>query len=136
MTPREQAFLLNPTPPEPERIQFLWHYECLWVLLWALGHVDSLGMPSKVCDVRQAVKLVTGTPTDVFVSKSNLRPATEILDEADFIYRCHWIVNNAQQNGEAIPGGLDPGVVIERHIALNWLTCHHSQAWDEVTPDT
>ena len=135
-SPKEQAFILNPAPAEPERIQFLWHYECLWVLLWALGHVESLGLPDAVCDVRRAVRLVTGTSTDVFISKSNLRSFAEILDEADFIYRCHWVVDNARKNEEAIPTGLDPGVVIERHIALNWLHCYHNQNWDDVSPDT
>jgi hypothetical protein len=135
-SPHEQAFLSNPHPAETERIQSLWRYECLWVMLWALGHVESLGLPSCVCDVRRAVKTVTGTSTDVFIGKSNLRPHREILDEADFIYRCHWAVKDAQANGAPIPAGMDPGVVIERHVALNWLRAYHSQPWDNVTPDT
>jgi hypothetical protein len=135
-SPKEQSFLLNPHPAETDRIQSLWRYECLWVMLWALCHIEPLDMPNSVCDVRRAVKIVTGTSTDVFIGKSNLRPLHEIMDEADFIYRCHWAVKNAQINGEAIPAGLDPGVVIERHIALNWLRTYHSQCWDDVSPDT
>jgi predicted homoserine dehydrogenase-like protein len=98
--------------------------------------VESLGPPTGICDVRRAVKTVTGTSTDVFIAKSNLRPLCEILDEGDFIYRCHWAVKDAQAKGEAIPAGLDPGVVIERHIALNWLRTYHSEAWDDVSADT
>lgn len=135
-SPREQAYLLNPVPTEVERIQCLWRYECLWVMLWALGHVEDLGLGNCVCDVRRAVKTVTGTPTDVFIGKSNVRPIEQVLDEADFVYRCDWAVKNAQTNGEPIPAGLDPGVVTERHIALNWLRNYHSLSWDEVTPDT
>ncbi len=132
---REQAFLLNPQPAETDRVQFLWKYECLWVMLWALGHVEALGMPTSICDVRRAVKTVTGTTTDIFIGRSELRPLNEILDEADLIYRCHWALKEAYQRGEQPPAGLDRGVVIERHIALNWLRTHHSQSWDNVTPD-
>ena len=135
-SPREQAFLMNPQPPEAERIQFLWRYECLWVMLWALGHVETLGLPTAVCDVRHAVKTVTGTPTDVFIGKSRLRPESEILEEADFIYRCRWVVNESQLNNEPAPAGMDPGVVIERHIALKWLRCFHSENWDDVCANT
>lgn len=134
-SPREQAFLLNPQPAESDRIQSLWRYECLWVMLWALGHVESLGMPTTICDVRRAVKTVTGTSPDIFIGQSNLRPLHEIMDEADLIYRCHWAVKDAHARGEQPPAGLDRGVVIERHVALNWLRGHHSQQWDDVTPD-
>ena len=134
-SPREQAFLLNPQPAESDRVQCLWRYECLWVMLWALGHVEALGMPNAICDVRRAVKTVTGTSTDVFIGKSNLRPLKEILDESDLIYRCHWAVKDAHARGEQPPAGLDRGVVIERHVALNWLRTYHSQSWDNVTPD-
>ncbi len=134
-SPREQAFLMNPHPAETERIQFLWRYECLWVMLWALGHIEKLNVPSSICDVRRAVKLVTGTSTDVFIGKSQLRPLEEVLDEADFIYRCHGAVKNAQVRGETVPGGLDSSVVIERLVALSWLRNYHSQSWDDVSPD-
>jgi hypothetical protein len=134
-SPIEQAYLLNPQPSEGERIRCLWRYECLWVMLWALGHVDSLGIGNSVCDVRRAVQIVTGTPTNVFIGNSNLRPMEQILDEADFIYRCDCAVRNAIAGGEPIPAGLDPGVIAERHIAFNWLRHYHSLDWDDVTPD-
>ena len=92
-------------------------------------------MPTAICDVRRAVKTVTGTSTDIFIGRSDLRPLTEILDEADLVYRCHWAVKEAYARGEQPPAGLDRGVVIERHIALNWLRTYHSQSWDNVTPD-
>ncbi len=68
-SPREQAFLANPQPAESERIQCLWRYECLWVMLWALGHVEHLGMPTTICDVRRAVKTVTGMSPEVFIGQ-------------------------------------------------------------------
>jgi hypothetical protein len=34
------------------------------------------------------------------------------------------------------PAGLHPGVLYERHYALNWLIGYCDQEWDEVTTDT
>jgi hypothetical protein len=135
-TPREQAFLKDPQPGRQDTIQFAWRYECLWVLLWALGHVEDLGFPGGVCDVPRAVRLVLETPIAELVGKASLRPADEVLDALDLTYRCHWAVQDARLKGQPPPCGVDAGVVQERHYALNWLTCYRSQDWDEVTPDT
>jgi len=32
--------------------------------------------------------------------------------------------------------GVDAGIVIERHAALNWLIGYMGQSWDEITTDT
>jgi hypothetical protein len=132
-SPKEQAYLTNPHPTEQERVHFLWQYECLWVMLWALGVVESLGLPNTICDVRRAVRIATGTTADVFIGQSNLRPATEILDEADLAYRCNAAVNVALDRSEPPPAGLDIGVTHNRLIALNWLRCQYGLPWDEVT---
>src|SRR6266487_2470695 len=39
-TPNEQAFLVDRYPDYEDRIALNWRYEALWVLLWALGHVE------------------------------------------------------------------------------------------------
>ena len=39
-------------------------------------------------------------------------------------------------NGKSAPSGLDPGVVQERHQALNWLIGYMDQHWDDVSTDT
>jgi hypothetical protein len=135
-TPKEQVFLNDPQPGRQDVTQFTWRYESLWVLLWALGHVDDLGFPGAICDVPRAVRLVLDTPIAELVGKASLRPAEEVLDALDLIYRCHWAVQDARLKGQPPPGGIEPGVVQERHYALNWLTGYRSQDWDEVTPDT
>ncbi len=43
---------------------------------------------------------------------------------------------NARLDGTAMPPGLDPGIVYERHYVLNWLIGYSGQAWDDVTTDT
>src|SRR5215475_4644439 len=136
VTPEEKKFLLKKRPARQETINFKWRYESLWVLLWALGHVQDLGAPTSICDVQSTVRTVLDSPSEDFIHRAKSRPISEILDEADLIYRYDWAVVDARIKGEDPPGNLDPGVVYERHYALNWLIGHMDQEWDEVTTDT
>ena len=65
-----------------------------------------------------------------------MRPLSDILDQADLIYRYHWAVVDARINGQDAPAGLNSGVVLERHYALNWLIGYFDQAWDDISTDT
>jgi hypothetical protein len=71
-----------------------------------------------------------------FVADATLRPVAEVLDEADLIYRYDWAVVDARINNKPVPLGVDPGVVQERHYALNWLIGYMDQDWDDVSTDT
>jgi hypothetical protein len=135
-TPGEKKFLLNNKPARQEMINFKWRYESLWVLLWALGRAEDLGAPTSICDVRRAVRMVLDIPAEDFIQGANTRPISEILDEADLIYRYDWAVVDARIKGKEAPGNLNPGVVYERHYALNWLIGYMGQEWDDVTTDT
>lgn len=136
LTPKELAFVLDNSPSQHDRLQFVWRYEAASTLLWGLGFVAQLGKPVQVCDVNFAVTTMTGTTTSRFIEDSKLRPITEILDQADLIYRYHWAVRNARVKGQQIPAALDPSVTEERHYALNWLIGYLEQAWDDVSTDT
>ena len=135
-TPKEAAFIKNPTPSKNDRTQFTWRYESAWVLLWALGYVKDLGQPSTICDVAKAVTFMKERTTAQFLADSKLRPLSQLLDEADLIYRYDWAVVDARIRGKPAPSGLDPGVVQERHYALNWLIGYMDQEWDDVSTDT
>jgi hypothetical protein len=135
-TPEERRFIDNPKPSEHDRIQFSWRYECYWVTLWALGFVDDLSRADKMCDVPKAVSFLRDLGRDGFLKKAKLRPAREILDAADLIYRYHWATTDARINNPPAPAGLDSGVVQERHYVLNWLIGYMDQEWDDVTSDT
>jgi Domain of unknown function (DUF4272) len=136
LTPKELAFVLDNSPSQQDRIQFVWRYEAASTLLWALGFVAQLGKPVQPCDVEFAVRTMTETTTSQFIEDSKLRPIADILDQADLIYRYHWAVRNARFKGQQIPADLDPGVTEERHYALNWLIGYQEQAWDHVSTDT
>ena len=58
------------------------------------------------------------------------------LDALDLHYRAHWAVRQAQMEQADPPGGLIPGVVLERHYALNWLVRFEDAPWDEVDTPT
>ncbi len=135
-TPDERRFIDDPAPSEHHRIQFTWQYECYWVMLWALGLVPELGRPDRICDVPRAVKLLADRGRAAFEAASELRPQAALLDAADLIYRYHWAIRDARLNGQPVPAGLEPGVVMERHRALNWLIGYAGQDWDEITTDT
>jgi hypothetical protein len=133
-TPDELAFVDDPNPDERARVQFSWRCEAAWVLLWALGHVKGqLGSPRELCDVPFLSETVFHARD---LAEQGLRPTNDILNEADLIYRYHWAVRDADLHGAPAPAGLHPGVTMERHHALNWLTGYCDLDWDDVTTDT
>lgn len=136
-TPKENRLLGNDEPEEVELIQFSWQYECLWVLLWALGYVNELNYPNSICDVQTSVGFIQAADNlEDFINKSSLRSKGEILDQADLIYRYDWACVEARLKKQPAPGGLNAGVVVERHRALNWLIGNIEEEWDEVEVNT
>jgi hypothetical protein len=135
-TPKERAFLESKSPSQHDRVQFTWRYEAAWTLLWALGYVEKLEKPTSICDVPRALTLMKERTTRQFIADAKLRPLAQILDEADRIYRYHWAVVDARINGRPSPSGLEPGVTLERHYALNWLIGYMNQEWDDISTDT
>lgn len=135
-TDQERAFLATKEPSSGARAKFGWRYECVWLFLWALGLIEEIGRPDKIVDVGpMAAKMIAWGP-DGIVGKSHLRDPAEIADLLDLTYRYHWACTNARIKGLPSPAGLDPGVVYERHYALNWLTGYGDQDWDGVRTDT
>ena len=133
-TPEELAFVDDPSPDDKARIKFSWRCEAAWALLWALRHVEGqLGPARELCDVPFVSETVY---REEDLAAKGLRPVNDILNEADLIYRCHWAVRQAGLDGQPPPAGLDPGVTMERHHALNWLIGYGDLDWDDVTTDT
>src|SRR5262249_51393009 len=141
--------------PDPEECRRLtWRLESIWVLLWALGHVDELDWPSGMCDVPRLVKLVNPHECDpAFITTARLRPISELLDAQDLIMRIHWAIRDAfLHRGGQIPTDLDwsvhrdwvsvtmspaVGVVEQRHHTLNWLVNFlDPEDWDHVDTPT
>jgi len=72
---------------------------------------------------------------DRLIDEGRPRPAGEILDALDLHYRLHWAVRQARLDKRE-PAGLDGGVILERHHALNWLVRFEESDWDDVDTPT
>lgn len=107
-----------------------WRTEALWALLWAMGEIEGLEWPTGQCDASWIGHIMPslGDPTEPFIQNAQLRPVSEILDEADLVYRLMWAI---QEEGEKIPEDIETFTVYERFVALEWLT--HGLQWDELT---
>jgi hypothetical protein len=135
-TPSERSYLTANPPGDEERADYSWREEALWVLLWSLEHVAELECPTAPVEDEAVPNIMRSISVENFIEQATLRPVDQILDETDFIYRCHWAAREAMMRGDEPPGGLDPDVVYERHYALNWLVRHMDEDWDSVSTDT
>jgi hypothetical protein len=136
-SPEELVFINNLEAYGEGNAKFSWRYEGLWVFLWSLGFIEDLYFPTDICDVPKAVGFIRDSDTfENMLSMSKMRSNTEILEQADLIYRMDWACVNARLKNEVAPAGLDAGVVFERHYALNWLIRYQNQEWDNVRTDS
>ena len=130
LTTKEEAFLSVEEPTQQNLLNALWRYECVPVLLWALGLMDQLEFPHQVCDVPAITDLVLGADLNTLESEGQLRPVSELLDEVDLMYRLHWAIRDRELNNQEPISGVEPGVVMERRNALEWLV-DTATAWDD-----
>ncbi|MDA3615721.1 DUF4272 domain-containing protein [Polluticaenibacter yanchengensis] len=138
VTPNERDFLENPTTEKKN--QETWKCECIWTLMWALGKVEDLGFPDELCQLQEIPEdeypVQAGKdPNDFINSVTESRSVKEILDANDLYYRLDWACVDARLNNQEITA-VNPGVVYERHYALNWLINYMNEDWDDVTCDT
>ncbi|MDQ3279477.1 MAG: DUF4272 domain-containing protein, partial [Bacteroidota bacterium] len=121
---------------EQEQINISWRSEATWLLLWAIHRVERLDIPVHEVNIADILQRLPGLleDTGTFVQQASLRPASQILDTADLTYRLHWAVRHTQLNNLK-PLAVNPGIIEERHYAVNWLT-YYADDWDDVTTDT
>lgn len=132
LSPNEKAYATATRPTEQQKTDANWRYEGLHVMLWALGFIDTLSYPDQMCNVADDVKIIHGLGGKQFREKAKLRSKKEILDQADLILRLDWACVSARVKNKTAPGGLDSGVVLERHHALNWLINYLQQQANQV----
>lgn len=130
LSPNEQAFLALEAPSMQECAPFVWRYESLAVLEWALGLAPELPFPAAPADAATIVS------TLIEMRGPALRPAKDILDALDQTYRLHWYVREQRLRKRGEAAGVDADVVMERHHALNWLVRFQHAGWDDVDTPT
>jgi hypothetical protein len=154
VSPQEKVFLQNENPNQEECKWFGWRMECIWTLLWALGHVKQMDWPSEMCDSQRVTELVAPNEDNPdFIASARLRPTSQILDAQDLILRIHWAIRDAWMwHGGLVPEDLDwsrqsdciptsvgaaVGIVEQRHHSLNWLANFmNPKDWDWVDTST
>jgi hypothetical protein len=135
----EAAFLFNDAPPEQDRIRFSWRLEALMFLAWCAGLVEDPGLPQKPSSAEAILPLYPHDLGDAAMLRDalRLRSTAEILDKADLLYRLHWAVRDAHLNGREPPPGINAGMVLEWHHAVNWMVGYDGEDdWDAVSTDT
>ena len=136
LSPKERAFFSASAPNQQDVVNHLWRYEALAALAWSLGWLSELPLPTHICDVAALAKTMLERGTQDFVDTARLRPTPEILDALDMHFRLHWATTDARIKKGPPPAGLEPGVVAERHYALNWLVRFEDADWDDVDTPT
>jgi hypothetical protein len=135
VTPEEKAFLLNRSPTSQLRNSFCWHQEAEWTLLWVIGKVESLGLPTRQCDTKRLVdEIIPPLGSDIaqFISTARLRKPGKLLAEDDRTYNL-WCYAQAARRKGSVPEDLVWPVLYERRYAFEWLDGF--QEWDDVTCD-
>ena len=117
----EWEFVDNNAQTNDDRNKYLWRYEDLAVLMWALGYTEELPRPDRTCDVRQTVSFLSNRTLEQFIADAKLRNISDILDEADVTYRYSGACEDAKRRGKTAPAGLDRGVVRQRNAMFSWL---------------
>jgi len=136
LSPAESAFFATDPPADEAAAELSWRFECLPVLEWALGLRDTLSFPDGTEDAPLALLEIPAEELMARAPQLRLRPTAEILDALDLHLRLHWMLRQARMDQQAPPDGVSPGVVAERHYALNWLTCFEDAEWDHVDTPT
>jgi hypothetical protein len=109
VTPEEKAFLDNPSPTKEQCSKFGWHQEAEWTLLWVIGKVESLGLPTRECDTRRLVDEIIpplGSEIAGFLSTSKIREPGLLLAEDNRTYDMWCYAQKARRNGE-LPADLN-----------------------------
>lgn len=132
-TDKENEFIFNDVPTKQEKIDALWRYESCWVLLWALSYVNKLDFPNKMSNVIESANIIVNRGKKRFLHEAMLRSKSEILNQADLVYRYNWAARQAELNKTIIPRGLKSRIVYERHYALSWLINYMDKEWDEIS---
>jgi hypothetical protein len=137
-SPREQGFLLAPDSLDRDAWNDLrWQQEAEWALLWVVGKIKTLGLPTRQCDTRRMVNDIIpalGSDIEPFLASAELRPPGVLLAEDDRHYRlwCQFF-QTRRAGAHLLPSDLEFSVLYQRQYAFEWL--HGIEAWDDVQCD-
>lgn len=138
VSPNERALLLDPLSVSRDEIhRFRWRQEAEWALLWVVGRVESLGLPTRECDTRRLMREIIpalGSDIEPFLASAEMRPPGLLLAE-DARHDDLWCryFQTRREGAHLLPSDLEVSVLYQRQYAFEWL--HGIQAWDDVQCD-
>lgn len=118
ISPAERAFFDDERLPADG---FVWRYESLLTLQWALDMQFELPWPDEHADLTAVTRLMVDLPDQSIVDESRLRSLESILAAAERHQQLYYVIAMGQNQGTDAPAGIDPGVICERMIALAWI---------------
>jgi len=124
---QEKILFEKPDLTEEEKDLIASRAESIWVLLWAINKVDRLTLPTKEVDVDILFPLLPPFMEDAmeYITAASIRSTSDILNEADFIFRLYWTMSKNPLEG------LNDRIAFERFFAINWITGARKD-WDDV----
>lgn len=135
-TSEETEFLADTLPDMQDRVKFSWRYEIAWVMLWAIGVIDTLNHHDEPINVGRMADIMQSEGSKGLFEKATLRPQADILDAADLVYRQHWAFQNQSLTASDDKPNIELLLAEARHYGFNWLIGYENQSWDEITTDT
>lgn len=136
LSPKEAAYMRDPSPPKQDHINFSWRSEAAVPLVWALKMIDAMPPLDQQFDLL-SVKAVRETVSDPgwLLADPCIRPRDQITEQEHVLLESHWRVRDARLFGKPTPNGLHPGIVKERRQGMSWIAGWGSD-WDNVPLDT
>ncbi|ABG59801.1 DUF4272 domain-containing protein [Cytophaga hutchinsonii] len=118
VSPNEKRLFEKTSFTDEEKDLIAMRAECIWVLLWSINKVERLTLPTREVNVDELFPLLPPFLDDPFdyIKDASLRTATEILNEADFIFRLNWAMSKTPVEG------LNAHIAFERYFTVNWIT--------------
>ena len=138
VSPNERRLLLDPSSVSRDAIHgFRWRQEAEWALLWMVGKVEGLGLPTRECDTRRLVDEIIpalGSDIEPFLASAVLRSPALLLAEDDRHYDLWCRYHQSRREGtHLLPSDLRQDILYQREYAFEWQ--HGIEAWDDVQCD-
>lgn len=135
LSPGERAFLDGGLRDMDMRMAISWRFESATALAWSLGWMAEMPDANVQSGSDPYVLEVVNGDCRGMIERATLRPEPEIHAARDLTLRIHWAVVEHHLKKLPPPNGVQPGIVYERHYALNWLT-DPDTPWDDVQTHT
>jgi hypothetical protein len=132
LSPAEHRLLNKWILKKQDQVNAIWASEAIEILGWSIGLWDEFEH-LKFCDEDRQISLIPiRKDPAAFIASANLIEKETIYQEADLIFRLHWL-SKREDFGKFKTNTRD--VYHERHRAINWII-DNTQNWDDVNNDT